>query len=101
MATLTLRALGVSYLLEGLATSGLDAESLYRQLDQAYGPAVGRMAPSRPGLPLDALILDHRADSWPDLLDRIADWVRDQGFPTASWDAEADPARATLELEDD
>jgi hypothetical protein len=93
MASLTLRALGMSYLVEGLPRAGLDAESLCQFLERAYGPAAGRM-----GFPPEALIVDRKAAPWPNLLDQLSAWVRNQGYSQAYWCELTPPLRATLEL---
>lgn len=99
MPTLTLRTLGMSYLLEGLDGPEIDATALRSSLTDSYGPAIAPMSiSSAPEKPLAALIVDRKAAPWPDLLDKIERLVRDQGFGYAAWtdDPLTPGSRATL-----
>jgi hypothetical protein len=104
MPTLTLRKLGVSYAIEGLRASGLDAGRLHRALAGAVGPAVAVMSPQlSPGdgegdVPaIDALIVDRRAEGWDELRARLEAWVKAEGWSFTSW-ADGWPAEAPSTL---
>jgi hypothetical protein len=102
MPTLSIRGLGVSYLLEPGPSHGLDLDALHVALSAAYGPAVAVLT-TEPPAPADeapgrALLVDRKADAWPGLLDRVAGLVRGQGYGYAVWSEDhlARPPRATL-----
>lgn len=104
MPTLSLRTIGVSYLIEGLGPSGLDADALLDDLAATLGPAVAPYGkPSEPGGPVvfDALLVDRKAASWDDLRDRLAAWVRGRGGRAALWTESGSAAarRAVLEFD--
>jgi hypothetical protein len=75
----------MSHAVEGLDDSGLDPEELFAALAGAHGPAVAPI-----GDPIEAILVDRRALSWPDLLAWLAEHVRQLGAWGLSWD-ETDP----------
>ncbi len=97
MPTLSLRSIGMSYLIEGLDASELDVGQFLDGLGAAYGPAVGPMGDPE-GPSEVALILDRKAADWSALLDRIAELIHGQGFGYVSWSEAplARDVRATL-----
>ncbi|HWE40179.1 MAG TPA: hypothetical protein VG406_26745 [Isosphaeraceae bacterium] len=74
----------MSYLIEGVGASGLDAERLARELTAAFGPAAAVVGdPDAPGS-IDALLIDRKAETFDALLDRLAAAARAQGWPRAA-----------------
>lgn len=102
MPTLSIRVVGMSYLLEPGGASGLDLGALHSALSAAYGPAVAELVADGPEdageEPTRVLLVDRKADSWPGLLERVAGVVRGQRFGYAAWSEDhlARPPRATL-----
>ncbi len=101
MPTLLLRRLGMSHLIEGMTSSGLDAQRLLRDLTAAHGLAVAPMTGAEPSSDpnaLAAILVDHKAASWESLRDWLEHWVRNQGYAYASWSENglAGQSRATL-----
>lgn len=92
MPTLSVRAVGMSYMIEGLKDSGLDSDRLYRDLSASYGHAVAPIAGGEPKadttLTYESLIIDRKAAPWPTLLDRLERWVMDSGCTYAEWSDE-------------
>ncbi len=85
MPTLTLRTVGMSYLIEGLKPAELDVSALNDALSAEYGPAVAVMnAAGRPS-EADAVIVDRKAVGWDSLKTWIEGWVTDQGCRYSSW----------------
>lgn len=102
MPTLSLRSVGMSYLIEGLGPAALRSAQLHASLSDQYGPAVAVMGEldAHSGAP-EALILDRRAVSWTPLCEQLSTWVQDQGCACTGW-SEQDPTpgrRATLRYE--
>ncbi len=101
MPTLTLRSVGVSYLIEGVEPSGLDPRMLLDALTGAYGLAVAPLSTPRTLQPLhdddessiDAMIVDRRAVPWDDLRSWLEDYVRSDGSVYAAW---ADDGRTQM-----
>lgn len=84
MPTLTIRVVGMSFLIEGVADPGLDAPRLAAALDAAFGPAAAVVGdPDHPGS-IDALLVDRKAAPLDALLDLLADAARAQGWPHAA-----------------
>lgn len=106
MPTLTLRTVGMSYLIEGLGPSGLDPRGLLGALEDAYGPAAAPMItprtagpadPSGGEPPIDAMIVDRKAVPWEALRAWLEAWVTRQGCVYSSWaDDGRDNTAATL-----
>lgn len=105
MSTLSLRTVGMSYLIEGLEPSALDLDLLLANLVEIHGLAVAPMsAPSSSGLvadrdasSIDALIVDRRAVPWDGLRDWLEAWVSRQGCSYVSWaDDGRDQTASTL-----
>lgn len=94
MPSLTLRKIGVSYLIEGVACLGLDAEDLWHQFERSFGAAAGAMRafPEPRQEELTAILVDHKADSWDGLRYRLEDWLNAQGARNTSWDQLEDGA---------
>lgn len=81
MPRLTIRKVGMSYLVSGLNGSGLDVDQLRRQMAAAYGIALGVMgevARSGKKNPVAGLIVDRKAESWEEFLRRLSEWIGDQ-----------------------
>jgi hypothetical protein len=93
MPTLRLRQVGMTHAIEGLIDSGLDADALLAALQALHGPAAVGL-----GVPIDGVLLDRSARSWPDLLDWVAGWVRDRGFSYAAWTGAVAPGLGTATL---
>src|SRR4051794_17635911 len=80
MPHLTIRRLGMSYLVAGLDGSGLDVEKLRQAMVAAYGIAVGVMADATDSVEeesIEGLIVDRKAESWEGFLGRLNGWVGD------------------------
>jgi hypothetical protein len=74
----------MSYLIEGVGASGLDADRLARALSAAFGPAAAIVGdPDAPGS-IDSLLVDRKAEAFDGLLDRLAALARDQGWTHAA-----------------
>lgn len=97
MPTLSLRPVGMSYLIEGLEAEGVDFGPLRDELETDFGAAVAPLGGSEPDS-IAALLLDRRATPWDDLRARLADWVRGIGGSALSWDDGAD-ARSVLHFD--
>lgn len=93
MPTLRLRTLGVSYAIEGLVQSGLDAADLLDDLEHLHHEAISPV-----GVPTEAVLVDHSVIPFDALQDWLESWVRAHGFGYASWgrDASLNGASATL-----
>lgn len=100
MLKISLRQVGSSHLIEGLATPGIDAESLRHELAEAHGPAVGVVGwTPKPLSPADlqvssliqAVILDRKAMSAAQLRRWLSAWAERQGWSSPAWsEAESD-----------
>lgn len=100
MPTLTLRNVGMSYILERLEPSGLDGRALYQGLAETYGQAVAPMSasPADADNGIDAVIIDRKAATWDALRAWLEGWVAAQGCQYVSWaeDALSSSTSATL-----
>ena len=105
MPTLMLRTVGMSYVIEGLVTAGLDAARLLDALEEVHGIAVAPMSTPRTlepgdderGLRIDAMIIDRRAVPWDALRDWLEAWVTRQGYVYVAWaDDGRNPSASTL-----
>lgn len=92
MPTLTLRTVGMSYILEGIGPSGLDGGELHDALYARYGPAVAVLgtSASSPGndevaAAIDALLIDRKAAPVDALREAIRSWIEGRGCRYISW----------------
>jgi hypothetical protein len=101
MPFFTLRKVGVSYMIEGLGPSGLDAERLWHDAQTRYGVAAAPMRAFPPPRERDltAILIDRKVDSWEGLRRRLEDWVTDQGAFALSWDEQTEESVALLRFE--
>lgn len=93
MPTIRIRTVGVSYSIEGFEASGLDPGPLLAHLAAAHGPAVAAV-----GIPPEAILIDRKALSWSQALERIEAWVRARGFAKTSWVDAEPPAGSAATL---
>ena len=102
MASVRLRTIGMSYLVEGLNVPGLDGDRLGRELLTRYGPAaavIGEKAD--PPTDLEALLIDRRCESWDAFRNWLESRIQEQGFGSTRWE-ELDSGRsAALHFESD
>ncbi|GAC1301884.1 MAG: hypothetical protein NVSMB14_11430 [Isosphaeraceae bacterium] len=102
MASVRLRTIGMSYIVEGLNAQGLDGDRLGRELLTRYGPAAAVIGgKSEPPTDIAALLIDRRCESW----DAFRNWlevrIQEQGFGSTRWE-EVDFGRtAALHFESD
>ena len=100
MLKIFLRQVGSSHLIEGLATPGINAESLRHELAEAHGAAVGVVgwtpkplsaADLQAASLIQALILDRKAMSATQLRRWLSAWAERQGWSSPAWsEAESD-----------
>ena len=100
MASLRVKVIGMSFLIEGLISDSVDGDRLGRELFARYGIAaavIGRNA--EPPTDVSALLVDRRAESWDGLQAWLESRIREQGFSSTRWE-EFDVGRsAALHLE--
>ncbi len=105
MPTMLLRTVGMSYLIEGIATTGLDAERLRDAMAERYDAAMAVMSTPRSleiadtdgPSPIDAVILDRRAEDREALMAWIAAYIETLGYSYREWAADGlDGSTATL-----
>ena len=98
MPSLRLRAVGMSYAIEGATDAGLDGDALCEALQSRHGLAVAAI-----GIPAETILIDHKAESWDGLRAWLETWVLVQGGTEVAWEEHApphgEPAVDTLNFE--
>jgi hypothetical protein len=93
MPMISIRAVGMSFVIEGVESAAIESEKLLERLESTYGVAAAairdvegaRKRNDRGTPPIACLIVDRKADSFDAILGQIERWVREQGFGFASW----------------
>ncbi len=93
MATLTVRTVGMSYLIEGLDPESVDARAMAKSLETLHGVAIATMEVPRTadpaqdpgGAPIQGILIDRRALSWNALRDWIEGWLVERGATYTAW----------------
>lgn len=93
MPMISIRAVGMSFVIEGVESAAIESEKLLERLESTYGVAAaairdvegGRKRSERGTPPIACLIVDRKADAFDAILRQIERWVREQGFGFASW----------------
>lgn len=111
MPKLSLRQVGSSHMIEGLANLDVDAQSLRSELEAICGPALGVVAwtPPKTLTPADlqtisliqAVIIDRKAMTADELRDWLTDWARRHGWGEPVWHEAQSPAGAIAILDGD
>lgn len=73
----------MSYSIEGVGPSGMDAEKLFEQLQADYGVGVAKV-----GMPIEAVLIDRKAVSWPAVLLWVEQWITFEGGESVTCEAE-------------
>lgn len=93
MPMISIRGVGMSFVIDGVESAGIESEALLNRLESTYGFAAAsirdveasRKRGDRGTPPIACLIVDRKADDFEAILDQIERWFHEQGFGFAAW----------------